>query len=138
MSQSIPVSAGTNKTSGLTQPATVKLATERCLSKPAPLRRSAHFADKAVNKQARQRLWCPETARLRPRMEHHAALVHALGPRVLLELVLEIAAANDAIPDAADRLAAYATLTPAMLRAAGGDRFPPRRPRLVPRDGGAP
>ena len=49
-------------------------------------------------------------------MERHATSVHRLGPRVLLELVLEVAAERAGVPRVAAVLARYAANSPhAML-----------------------
>lgn len=47
--------------------------------------------------------------------------LHRLGPRAIGELIREVAAGEDL--DSA--LAAYQRLTPSLLKALGGDRFPP-------------
>ena len=47
--------------------------------------------------------------------------LHRLGPRAVEELIREVAAGKDV--DTA--LAAYQRLTPGLLKALGGDRFPP-------------
>ena len=60
-----------------------------------------------------------------PRWERMIERVHALGPRPLAEMLSEIAAATGEPGLIADRLQAYAALDPAVLRAVGGDRFPP-------------
>lgn len=56
--------------------------------------------------------------RRRQRQIHH---VYGLGPRAVHELLYDVAGGEDL--DHA--LAAYACLTPGLLRAVGGDRFPP-------------
>jgi hypothetical protein len=84
------------------------------------------------NDAAFRRRWSADTMRLMPAMERNAAKVHRLGARVMLELILELAAEHDCIDAAAVKLAGYATLTPTMIRDAGADRFIPRRPVLVP------
>lgn len=55
--------------------------------------------------------------RLRPGAEH----LHSLGARAIAEAMLELANAQTAM-QVLDR---YRRLTPQMLLAAGGDRFPP-------------
>jgi len=60
-----------------------------------------------------------------PRFERHVVRVHSLGPRPLAELLAEIAAATGQPDMIADRLQAYARLDPEIVRAVGGDRFPP-------------
>ncbi len=62
----------------------------------------------------------------RMRLERGAAFVHRLGPRATAELLIEIADAIGGLPCIMDRLTRYQTMTPAMIRAAGDDRFPPR------------
>ncbi len=51
--------------------------------------------------------------------------VHNLGPRPLAELLAKIATATGRPDIVADRLQAYARLDPDILRAVGGDIFPP-------------
>ncbi|TWB62235.1 hypothetical protein [Nitrospirillum viridazoti] len=53
-----------------------------------------------------------------------ATAVHRLGPRVMVELLDEIARAY-CIPDIDDRLERYADADPAVLRALGGLDWPP-------------
>ena len=60
-----------------------------------------------------------------PRFEHLCRQVHALGPRPMAELFAEIATATGEPALIADRLQAYAGLDPEIVRAVGGDRFPP-------------
>ena len=60
-----------------------------------------------------------------PRFEHMVKHLHRLGPRPLAELLAEIATATGEPGLIADRLQAYAGLDPEILRAVGGDRFPP-------------
>lgn len=57
-----------------------------------------------------------------PAFRRCVAKLHALGPRVLGELLLEV----EAGANLTDRLAVYAALAPDMLAATGGDRLPPR------------
>ncbi len=60
--------------------------------------------------------------RLQPGAEH----LHSLGPRVIAELLAEIGRSHGIMPAILDRLDAYRhRLTPEMVRAAGGHRFPP-------------
>lgn len=70
-------------------------------------------------------------AQLRPRMERAASKLTLLGPRVVLELLVEIGCAHDCLPDVSKRLGRYAELDPRMVRAAGADRIAPRRLMLV-------
>ncbi len=58
----------------------------------------------------------PASLRRHRQFEH----VHRLGPRAMEELAVEVANGEDL--DSA--LAAYDRLTPEMLKATGGDRFP--------------
>ena len=59
----------------------------------------------------------PASLRRHRQFEH----VHELGPRAVEELVVEVANGEDL-----DRaLAAYQRLTPGLLEATSGDRFPP-------------
>jgi len=55
------------------------------------------------------------------RFQRDVEAVHRLGPRAVAELLLELK--NGA--DLDDRLARYAELDPATVRALGADRFPP-------------
>jgi hypothetical protein len=62
----------------------------------------------------------------RLRRQRNARAVHGLGPRTVFELIDEIAKHHPSIADDFDRrLARYAALDPAALRAAGGDGFAP-------------
>ena len=60
----------------------------------------------------------PSRSRRRHRQIEH---IHQLGPRAIEELVVEVANGEDL--DTA--LEAYQRLTPELLKATGGDRFPP-------------
>jgi len=61
-----------------------------------------------------------------------ALRLHRLGPRATFELLDELARAHPEIaPDIDRRLERYAQLSPALLRATGGDRFPAAPIRLV-------
>ena len=68
----------------------------------------------------------------RLRMQRAALHVYKLGPRALAELLIELdrRAAPGIVVTA---LAAFAAITPAVIRAAGGDRMPPRPLRELPR-----
>ena len=69
-----------------------------------------------------------------PRFEHQGLQLHHLGPRAVGEFLTALAAAL-AGHDELDRLLGqYHRLTPEMLRALGGDRFPPRPLVEVPDD----
>lgn len=85
-----------------------------------------------MNSAAFRRRWSAETMRLMPALERNAAKVHRLGPRVLLELIVQLGVDHDILPDAAALLAAYAALDPEAVRVAGAGRMPCRRLRLVP------
>ena len=87
---------------------------------------------------AAERRWNAETLRLVPRMERAAVRVVPLGPRVVLELLLEIGCAHDCVADVANRLCSYSRMTPELVRAVGADRIAPRRPVLVPDKRAAP
>ena len=56
---------------------------------------------------------------IRLRIEGGAVHLHALGPRAIAELLLELAPADRVL----DRLDAYRRVTPDLLRAIGGDHF---------------
>jgi hypothetical protein len=73
----------------------------------------------------------PFTAlRLQRGVEH----LHPLGPRATAELLAEVAGKIGGLPLIMGLLAEYEPrLTPAMIRAAAGDRFPPQRLHVVPR-----
>jgi len=60
-----------------------------------------------------------------PRFERQVERLHNLGPRVVAELLSEIAHRTGQSGLIADRLQAYAALDPELVRAVGGDRFPP-------------
>ena len=66
-----------------------------------------------------------------PRFERQVVHPHRLGPRVLAELFAEIATATGEPDVIADRVEAYAALDAAVLRAVGGDRFPPMPLELI-------
>lgn len=58
------------------------------------------------------------------RVQRLAERLHSLGPRVLLEFILALAA--DPGADVLDHLERYAEIKPEDLHQAWGDRFPPR------------
>ena len=60
-----------------------------------------------------------------PRQERQITLIHALGPRVFAELLGDIARRTGQSSFIAHRLEEYARLDRDILRAVGGDRFPP-------------
>jgi hypothetical protein len=70
-------------------------------------------------------------AQRRMRREHLARRVHRLGPRVVAELLDEIARHHGLHSDIDRRLERYARLDPALLRALGADKFPPSPIRVV-------
>jgi hypothetical protein len=57
--------------------------------------------------------------------------LHSLGPRALHEFLLEVIAAPGG--DVVERLEVYRRLDPAVVRAVGGDQFPPAPLHLVSR-----
>ena len=59
------------------------------------------------------------------RFERQVERVHNLGPRVVAELLAEIATATDQPALIADRLQAFAALDPEHVRFVGADKFPP-------------
>jgi hypothetical protein len=70
-------------------------------------------------------------AQQRLRRQHLAQQVHRLGARVLFELLAELGRHHGIEDDIGRRLERYAELDPEVLRALGGDRFPPAPLRLV-------
>jgi hypothetical protein len=67
------------------------------------------------------------TARDRFRLQRGAEHLHALGARALAEMLAELARDRCDLAGTLDRLDAWrAGLSPELLCAAGGDRFPPR------------
>jgi hypothetical protein len=70
----------------------------------------------------------------RLRLQRGAEHLHLLGPRALAEFLVELASQIGGLPATLTLLVEYeGRLTPAMLRLTGGDRFPARRLRVVPR-----
>jgi hypothetical protein len=67
--------------------------------------------------------------RLQRGVEH----LHKLGPRPTAELLADVAAKIGGLPCILSTLEEYKRLSPRQLRLAGGDRFPPRPLRAVPR-----
>lgn len=63
-----------------------------------------------------------DALRLQRGVEH----LHQLGPRATAELMTELTARIGGLPAILGLLEEYQRLTPAMLHASGGDRFPPR------------
>ena len=66
-----------------------------------------------------------------PRFERQVEHLHRLGPRAVAEFLIEIARGTGQSSFIMDRLQAYARLDPEILRAVGGDRFPPMPLGLV-------
>ena len=59
------------------------------------------------------------------RLQRQAESLHALGPRPIFEFCRELAEAHGIGADIQRRLAKYARLDSAVVRAVGADRFPP-------------
>ena len=74
-----------------------------------------------------------ETRRLQS--ERHVERIHRLGPRLVFELLDEIARHHGLDADLDRRLARYAALDPAILRAVSADRFAPLPLHTVESDG---
>ena len=73
------------------------------------------------------------TARDHLRLQRGAEHVHDLGPRAVAEMVAHVAREGLDLPGALDLMDRWRDgLSPAMVRAAGGDRFPPRVLLVVP------
>jgi hypothetical protein len=69
----------------------------------------------------------------RLRLQRDVEHLHALGSRATTEFLVDLTARIGGLPAALALLAEYERrITPAMLRATGGDRFPPRPLHLVP------
>lgn len=69
----------------------------------------------------------------RLRLQRGAEHLHLLGARATAEFVAELAARIGGMPATIGLLTEYERrLTPKMIVAAGGDRFPTRRPMAVP------
>ena len=60
-----------------------------------------------------------------PRFERMVERLHHLGARSTAELLIEIAKATDEPALIVRHLEAYSRLDPEIVRAVGGDRFPP-------------
>ncbi len=68
------------------------------------------------------------------RLERSCQHLHTLGPRATAELLIEVAARIGGMPAILGALTEFErSITPAMVRVAGGDRFPRRQLRAVPR-----
>jgi hypothetical protein len=79
------------------------------------------FTGGSLKRQAQQRL----------RRQHLARQVHHLGPRVLFEFIDELDRHHRLGDDLDRRLEKYASADPDLLRAFGGDRFPPLPTRQI-------
>ena len=60
------------------------------------------------------------------RFQRHVEYLHRLGPSAVGELIAEIGEVRSVRSLIDRKLADYARLDPEILRALGGDRFPPR------------
>lgn len=70
----------------------------------------------------------------RLRLQRGAEHLHACGPRVVAEFLADLDHRIGGMPATIGLLAEYqARVSPALLRAVGGDRFPPRPLWVVPR-----
>jgi hypothetical protein len=68
------------------------------------------------------------------RLQRGAEHLHRLGARPTAELLAEVATRIGGLPCILNLLTEFERrITPGMLRASGGDRFPTRRLRVVPR-----
>ena len=67
------------------------------------------------------------------RLQRGAEHLHELGPRALAEFLAELAQRIGGMPATLGMLTEYQRLTPGMVRAAGGDQFPPPPLRALPR-----
>jgi hypothetical protein len=67
------------------------------------------------------------------RLQRGAAHLHDLGPRATFEFLLELAGQIGGLPATMGLLVEYQRLSLPQVRAAGGNRFPPRPLRAVPR-----
>ena len=67
----------------------------------------------------------------RLRLDRGAAHLHGLGARAISEALATLAARIGGAPALLAVLAEYERLTPGQVRAAGGERFPPRPLRLA-------
>jgi len=77
----------------------------------------------------------PFTHTDRARLDRGAEHLIQLGPRALTEFLLELDSIVGGMPATLRLMAQYqAQLSPKLLHAAGGHRFPTRRPRAVPAD----
>ena len=67
-----------------------------------------------------------------PRFERQIERLHRLGPRPTAELLAEIAADTGATNLVVGLVEKYAELDPGVVRAVGGDRFPPMPLQVMP------
>lgn len=68
------------------------------------------------------------------RLQRGAEHLHRLGPRATAEFLSELACRIGGAPAIMALLTEYGRVSPGMVRAAGGDRFPPRVLHVVPRE----
>lgn len=68
----------------------------------------------------------------RLRLQRAVERLHDLPARVNFEFLLELAETTGTFALVVERAEAFATLDPDVLRAVGGDRFPPLPLRVVP------
>jgi hypothetical protein len=66
------------------------------------------------------------------RLQRDCRHLHSLGPHALSEALLEIADRTRGLSEICETLVEYRRFTPDILRAIGGDRFPPPPLHLVP------
>ena len=60
-----------------------------------------------------------------PRFEHMVECLHRLGPRPLAEMIVEIATVTGEAGLVVGLVQEYSALDPEIVRALGGDQFPP-------------
>ncbi len=60
-----------------------------------------------------------------PHFEHMVECLHRLGPRPLAEMIVEIATVTGEAGLVVGRVQEYSALDPEIVRALGGDQFPP-------------
>lgn len=65
------------------------------------------------------------------RLERDVERLYPCGPRAIAELLADIASRIGGVPAVMETLADCRGLTPAMMPASGGDRFPARVLRIV-------
>ncbi len=103
---------------------------------PAALRRTGyHHQPSSCTAVGFSSLPVEQQRALRVGAEH----MTALGARALAELLVELAQVESGVPAMLNRLSAWRErMTPEMVRAVGGDRFPSTAFREVPRQGAEP